>query len=91
MKKKLVCSLFIKNGERLSFKKMNKRLIEFKRKEKYWNEFLKEIDEKYADIQDQREKSRKISWDRAVFINEWLIKLNAQRDLLPYRVLHGLF
>ena len=79
---------------------MNKHLIEFKRKEKYWNElkksipineFLKEIDEKYADIQDQREKSRKISWDRAVFINEWLIKLNAQRDLLPYRVLHGLF
>ena len=53
---------------------MNKRLIEFKRKEKYWNElkksipineFLKEIDEKYADIQDQREKSRKISLSKS--------------------------
>ena len=85
---------------------MNKHLIEFKRKEKYWNElkksipineFREKIEERYGNplkecnLEARKERSKKISWERAVFINEWLTKLNAQRDLLPYRVLHGIF
>ena len=72
-------------------------------KELYWksikddmpiHEFLDEMNTKYpyeSDKEKRLERAKKISWERALFINEWLNKLNVNRKMLPRRVFRGLF
>ena len=75
----------------------------FHKKELYWksikddmpiHEFLDEMNTKYpyeSDKEKRLERAKKISWERALFINEWLNKLNVNRKMLPRRVFRGLF
>ena len=75
----------------------------FHKKELYWKsikddmpiqEFLDEMNTKYpyeSDKDKRLERAKKISWERALFINEWLNKLNVNKKMLPRRVFRGLF
>ena len=75
----------------------------FHKKELYWKsikddmpiqEFLDEMNAKYpyeSDKEKRIERSKKISWERALFINKWLNKLNVNKKMLPRRVFRGLF
>ena len=75
----------------------------FHKKELYWKsikddmpiqEFLNEMNTKYpyeSDKDKRLERAKKISWERALFINEWLNKLNVNKKMLPRRVFRGLF
>ena len=89
--------------EKMTIDEIKKLQELFHKKELYWKsikddmpiqEFLDEMNTKYpyeSDKDKRLERAKKISWERALFINEWLNKLNVNRKMLPRRVFRGLF